>query len=86
MLKTFALSALLVGSVAASAAAQNTLTTTQTPPSPNASSITVNPANSLPSGAASATQVRPGADVGTTRTAPASGTVQAAPVAPAPVR
>ena len=61
--------------IAAPAFAQGGTSATQNPPSPNASSVTVEPTNSLPAGAGAVTGTAPGSTVGTTP--PSAGAVSA---------
>ena len=58
--------------IAAPAFAQNSTSATQNPPSPNASSGTVEPTNSLPPGAGTPEGTQPGSAVGTAPPSPGS--------------
>lgn len=73
MIRSVLLSAVLLGAFAAPALAQNSLSSTQTPPSPgNNSSGGAQPTNSLPAGASTATRDRPGENIGTTQVGPST--------------
>jgi len=66
MHKTLLMSAALLGLACGPALAQNTTSSTMSPPAPNASVGTPQPTNSLPSGAGTATRMAPGNNVGST--------------------
>lgn len=68
MRKTLLMSAALLALAQGPALAQNSLSSTQSPPSPNSSQGTPQPANSLPDDASTATRSPAGTDIGTTRT------------------
>lgn len=70
MRKTLLMSAALLALAQGPALAQNSLSSTQSPPSPNSSQGTPQPSNSLPDDAATATRSPAGSDIGTTRTSP----------------
>ena len=70
MRKTLLMSAALLALAQGPALAQNSLSSTQSPPAPNSSQGTPQPTNSLPDDAATATRSPAGTDIGTTRTAP----------------
>jgi len=66
MRKTLLMSAALFGLAYGPAFAQNSTSSTMSPPAPNASVGTPEPGNSLPTGAGTATRMAPGNDIGTT--------------------
>lgn len=68
MRKTLLLSAALLALAQGPALAQNSLSSTQSPPAPNSSQGTPQPSNSLPDTAGTATRSPAGTDIGTTRT------------------
>ncbi len=68
MRKTLMMSVALLGMGTAGAFAQNTTTSGQTPAAPGASSQSVQPSNSLPSGAGNSVGNRAGNNLGTTST------------------
>jgi hypothetical protein len=70
MRKTLLMSAALLGLGCSSAFAQNSTSSTMSPPAPNASVGTPEPTNSLPAGAGTASRMAPGNDVGTTGVGP----------------
>lgn len=79
MRKTLLMSAALLGLAYGPALAQNSTSSTMSPPASNASVGTPEPSNSLPAGAGTASRMRPGNDIGTTgmpsgRPMPMSGT------------
>ena len=80
MIRPLLLSAALLATLVAPALAQNSLSSTQTPPSPgNNNSGGAQPTNSLPSGASTATRDRPGENIGTTRVGPSTTTPSTTP-------
>ena len=68
MRKTLLTSAALLALAQGPALAQNSLSSTQSPPSPNSSQGTPQPTNSLPDDASTATRSPAGTDIGTTQT------------------
>jgi len=70
MRKTLLLSAAIIGLAIGPAFAQNSTSSTMSPPSPNASVASPQPSNSLPAGAGTASRMVPGNNVGTTSTSP----------------
>ena len=70
MRKTLLMSAALLGLASGLAFAQNSTSSTMSPPSPNASTGTPQPSNSLPAGAGTATRMTPGNNVGMSRVGP----------------
>jgi len=70
MRRTLLTSAALLGLACGPVLAQNTTSSTMSPPAPNAQTGTPEPTNSLPAGAGTATRMRPGDNVGMTRTDP----------------
>ena len=66
MRKTLLLSAAVLGLTIGSAFAQNSTSSTMSPPSPNASVGSPQPSNSVPSGAGTASRMMPGNSVATT--------------------
>lgn len=70
MHKTLLVSAALLGLASGPAFAQNSTSSTMSPPAPNASTGTPEPTNSLPAGAGTATRMAPGNNVGSTGMAP----------------
>ncbi len=69
MRKTLLMSAALLALAQGPVLAQNSLSSTQSPPAPNSSQGTPQPTNSLPDTAGTATRSPAGTDIGTTRTA-----------------
>ena len=70
MRKTLLMSAALLALAQGPVLAQNSLSSTQSPPAPNSSQGTPQPSNSLPDTAGTATRSPAGTDIGTTRTSP----------------
>jgi len=70
MRRTLLTSAALLGLACSPVLAQSTSSSTMSPPAPNAQTGTPEPTNSLPAGAGTATRMRAGDNVGTTRTGP----------------
>jgi hypothetical protein len=68
MRRTLLASAALLGLACGPVLAQNTTSSTMSPPAPNAGVGTPEPTNSLPAGAGTATRMAPGNNVGTTGT------------------
>jgi hypothetical protein len=66
MCRTLLASAALLGMACGPVLAQNTTSSTMSPPAPNAGVGTPEPTNSLPAGAGTATRMAPGNNVGTT--------------------
>lgn len=66
------------GAVCGVSYAQNSTSSTMSPPAPNASVGTPNPTNSIPSGAGTATRNLPGSEVGTTAVGPRPGSAMPA--------
>ncbi len=70
MQKTLLMSAALLGLGCGAALAQNSTSSTMSPPSPNASTGSPQMSNSIPTGAGTASRMAPGNDVSTTTTSP----------------
>jgi len=70
MRNTLPMAAAVLGLAIGPAFAQNSSSTTMSPPAPNASAGVPEPANSLPNGAGTASRVAPGDNVSTTTMAP----------------
>lgn len=70
MHKTLLMSAALLGLASGPVLAQNTTSTTMSPPAPNAGNSVPQPTNSLPTGGSTTTRMTPGDNVGTTSVGP----------------
>jgi len=85
MRRTLLTTAALLGLACGPVLAQNTTSSTMSPPAPNAASGTAEPTNSLPAGAGTATRMAPGNNVGTTGVGPGrAAPMRAMPMSDAP--